>query len=104
MEVEDEVEEIEREESRPQAVRILHKWGDEVVVMEEEDTTREVKRLWSTLSMAMKQIEVSVASAVSVFGVGDCGPLKSWCFAGHSVNCCTMAAIDQEDGAPHRGE
>ena len=34
------------------------------MVVEEEDTTREVKMLWSTLSMAMKQSEVSVASAV----------------------------------------
>ena len=42
---EDEVEEIEREESRPQAVRILRKHGDEVVVVEEEDTTRELRRL-----------------------------------------------------------
>ena len=75
MEEEDEVEEIEREESRPQAVRILRKRGDEVVVMEEEDTTREVKRLRSTLCTAMKQIEVSVASAASVFGVGEYGPL-----------------------------
>ena len=41
------------------------------MVIEEEDTTREVKRLRSTLCTAMKQIEVSVASAVSVFGVGD---------------------------------
>ena len=31
----------------------------------EEDTTREVKRLRSTLSTAMKQIEVSIASVVS---------------------------------------
>ncbi|XP_066320407.1 uncharacterized protein [Miscanthus floridulus] len=45
MEEEDEVEEIEHEESRPQAIRILRKRGEEVVVME-EDTTREVKRLW----------------------------------------------------------
>ena len=45
------------------------------MVIEEEDTTREVKRLQSTFCMAMKQIEVSVASAVSVFGVGDCGLL-----------------------------
>ena len=45
------------------------------MVVEEEDTTREVKMLRSTLSMAMKQIEVSVASAVSVFGVGDYGLL-----------------------------
>ena len=35
------------------------------MVVEEEDTTREVKRLRSTLSMVMKQIEVSIASAVS---------------------------------------
>ena len=45
------------------------------MVMEEEDTTSEEKGLWSTLSTAMKQIEVSIASAVSVFGVGDCGHL-----------------------------
>ena len=70
MEEEDEVEEIEREESRPQAIHSLRKRGDEVMVME-EDTSREVKRLWSTLSIAMKQIEVSIASAMSVFGVGE---------------------------------
>ena len=35
------------------------------MVVEEEDTTREVKRLWSTFSIAMKQIEVSIALAVS---------------------------------------
>ena len=44
------------------------------MVVEEEDTTREVKMLWCTLSIAMKQIEVSIASAVSVFGIGDYGP------------------------------
>ena len=75
--------------------------GDEVVVVEEEDTTREVKRLRSTVSTAMKQIKVSVASAVSIFSIGDYGPLQCWCFAGHSVNCCTTVAVDQEDGAPH---
>ena len=41
------------------------------MVMEEEDTSKEVKRLWSTLSIAMKQIEVSIASAMSVFDVGE---------------------------------
>jgi len=46
-----------------------------VVLVEEEDTTREVKRLRSTLSTAMKQKEVSNASAMSVFGVGEYGPL-----------------------------
>ena len=45
------------------------------MVVEEEDTTRVVKRLWSTLSIAMKQIEVSIASAASVIGVGDHDPL-----------------------------
>ena len=45
------------------------------MVVEEEDTTREVKRLRSTLSIAMKQKEVSIASVVSVFGIGDYGPL-----------------------------
>ena len=70
-EEEDEVEEIEREESRPQAIWILHKRGDEVVDMEEEDTTREVRRLESTLSTAMKQIKVGIALAMSVFDVGD---------------------------------
>ena len=68
---EDGVEEIEREESRPQAVRILRKRGDEVVVVEEEHTTRELRRLESTLSMAMKQIKVSIASSMFIFSVGD---------------------------------
>ena len=45
------------------------------MVVEEKDTTREVKRLQSTLCTTMKQIEVSVVSAVSVFGVGDYGIL-----------------------------
>ena len=70
-EEEDEVEEIEREESRPQAIWILCKRGDEVAVVEEEDTTREVRRLESTLSIAMKQIKVSIVSALSVFGIGE---------------------------------
>jgi len=41
------------------------------VVVVEEDTTREVKRLWFAVSIVMKQIEVSVVSAMSIFGVGD---------------------------------
>ena len=71
VEEEDEVEEIEHEESRPQAIRILRKRGDEVVVVEEEDTTREVKRLRSAVSGVMKQIEVSIVSWMSIFGVGE---------------------------------
>ena len=69
---EDEVEEIECEESQPQAVRILHRCGDEVVVIEEEDTTRELKRLESALARVMKQIKVSTASVMFIFNVGDC--------------------------------
>ena len=42
-----------------------------MVVMEEEDTTREVKMLESTLSTALKQIKVSIASAMSIFSVGE---------------------------------
>ena len=68
---EDEVEEIEREEPRPQAIRILCKRGDEVVVVEEEDTTRELRRLDSTLAGVMKQIKVSTMSTMLVFDVGD---------------------------------
>ena len=45
------------------------------MVVEEEDTTREVKRLRSTVCTAMNQIEVSVVLAVSVFGVRDYGLL-----------------------------
>ena len=68
---EDKVEEIEHEEACPQAVWVLHKRGDEVVVMEKGGTSREVRRLESTLSMAMKQIKVSIVSAMSVCVVGD---------------------------------
>ena len=69
---EDEVEEINREESRPQVVRILHRRGDEVVVVEEENTTRELRRLESTLAEVMKQIKVSTASVMFIFDIGDC--------------------------------
>ena len=37
-----------------------------MVVVEEEDTTRELRRLESTLSGLMKQIKVSTASRVLV--------------------------------------
>ena len=68
---EDKVEEIERAEPRPQAVRILRKRGDEVVVIEEEDTTKEMRRLKTALVGVMKQIEVSTTSGVLIFDVGD---------------------------------
>ena len=67
-----EVEEIEREESRPQAVRILHRHGDEVVVVEEEDTTRELKRPESALAGVMRQIKVCTTSVMFIFDVGNC--------------------------------
>ena len=70
--VEDEVEEIEREESQPQPVRILYRRGDEVVVVEEEDTTRELRRLESALARVMKQIKVSTTSVMFIFNIGDC--------------------------------
>ena len=61
-EEEDEVEEIVRDEPRTQSVRILHKRGDKVVVVEEEDTPREMKRLKSALGGVVKQIEVDTES------------------------------------------
>ena len=66
------MEEIECEESQPQAVQILRKQGKEVVVVEEEDTTRELRRLESALAGVMKQIKVSTASVMFIFNVGDC--------------------------------
>ena len=97
------MEEIEHEESQPQAVRILCKRGDEVVVVEEEDTTRELRRLESALSRVMKQIKVSTASRVLVFNVGDRSLSLSLCI-GDNLDCRAMPLADQEDGAPCRGE
>ena len=41
------------------------------MVVEEEDTTRELRRLESALATVMKQIKVSTAFAMLVFDVGD---------------------------------
>ena len=41
-----------------------------MVVVEEEDTTRELRRLESTLSMAMKQIKVSIAPSMFILNIG----------------------------------
>ena len=76
---EDEVEEIEREESRPQAIQILRRHNGEVVVVKEEDTTREMRRLKSALARVMKQIEVSTASGMLVYDVGDRSSSLSLC-------------------------
>ena len=61
-EEEDEVEEIIRAKPRTQSVRILRKRGDEVVVVEEEDTPKEMRRLKSALDGVIKQIEVNTES------------------------------------------
>lgn len=54
---EDEVEEIVRDEPRPQSVRILRKRSDKIVIVEEEDTTKEFRRLKTALTGVMKQIK-----------------------------------------------
>ena len=59
---EDEVEEIVRDEPRPQSGRILEKRSDDIVIVEEEDTTKEFRRLETTLTGVMKQIKVNTAS------------------------------------------
>ena len=59
---EDEVEEIIRDEPRPQAVRILRKRGEEIVIIEEENTTKEFRRLETSLTSVMKQIKVNTSS------------------------------------------
>ena len=62
VEEEDEVEEIIHDEPRTQSIQILRKRGDEVVVVEEEDTPREMRWLKSTLGEVVKQIEVNTES------------------------------------------
>ena len=57
------MEEIVRDEPRPQSIRILRKHGDEIVIVEEEDTTKEFRRLETALTGVMKQIKVN-----TVFG------------------------------------
>ena len=68
---EDEVEEIERDEPRPQAIRIFQKRGDEIVVVEEEDTTREFRRLETALARVTKQIKVRTMSGMLLFDIGN---------------------------------
>ena len=68
---EDEVEEIERDEPRPQAVRIPRKHDDDIVIVEEEDTTREFRRLETALAGVMKQNKVSTAFGMLLFDVGN---------------------------------
>ena len=56
---EDEVEEIQRDEPRPQSIRILQKHDDDIVIVEEEDATKEFRRLETSLVGVMRQIKVS---------------------------------------------
>ena len=70
-EEEDVVEEIVRAEPQTQTVRIFRKRGDEVVVVEEEDTPKETGWLKSALARVIKQIEVNTESGVFVSDVGD---------------------------------
>jgi len=44
-----------------------------VVVIEEENTTREIKRLKSAVAGVMTQIEVSTAPETLIYVVGDQG-------------------------------
>ena len=58
-----------------------------MVVVEEEDTTRELRRLESTLSRVMKQIKVSTVSRMLLFDVGDRSSSYSWRFVGDNSDC-----------------
>ena len=68
---EDEVEEIERTEPQLQFIWIIRKHGNEVVVIKEENTTREMKRLKTTVAGVMKQIEVNTTTEMLVHVIGD---------------------------------
>ena len=70
VEEEDKVEEIIRDEPRTQCVQILRKRGDKVVVVEEEDTPREMRRLKSALGGVVKQIEVNTESRIFFVDIG----------------------------------
>ena len=76
---EDEVEEIKRDEPQTQTIQILRQRGDEVVILEEEDTTMELRRLETALVGVMIQIKVSTAPGVLVFIDGDWSSLLVLC-------------------------
>jgi len=54
VEEEDVVEEIIHAEPQTQSIRIFRKRGDEVVVVEEEDTPKEMRRLKSAVARVVK--------------------------------------------------
>jgi len=66
----DEVEEIEHEEPRAQSIRILRKHDDDIVIIK-EDTTREFRRLETSLTGVMKQIKVSALFGKVMVDVWD---------------------------------
>ena len=55
------MEEVEHNEPQTQSVRILQKRDHDIVIIEEEDTTKEFRRLETALTGVMKQIMVSTA-------------------------------------------
>ena len=80
-EEEDEVEEIVHDEPQTQSVRILRKRGDKVIVVEEEDTPREMRRLKSTLGGIIKQIKVNTEYWVFFVDIGGVLPSLSLCIS-----------------------
>ena len=75
-----------------------------MVVVEEEDTTREMRRLKSTLAKVMKQIKVSTASGILTLTL-DIGVRHCHCaLTGDNSDYRAVPLADQKDGAPHRGE
>ena len=76
---EDEVEEIVRDEPRPQSVWILQKRGDDIVIVEEEDTTKEFRRLETALTGVMKQIKVNTTSGKVLVDVWNWTTILSLC-------------------------
>ena len=76
---EDKVEKIVYDEPRPQSVRILRKRGDEIVIIEEEDTTKEFRRLETALTGVMKQIKVNVVSGKVLVDVWNWITILSLC-------------------------
>ena len=75
-----------------------------MVVVEEEDTTRELRRLQSTLAGVMKQIKVSTMSGMLLFDVGNWISTLSLFLLGDNSDCRAAPPVGKEDGAPHRGE
>ena len=76
---ENEVEDIIRDEPRPQSVLNLQKRGDDIVIVEEEDTTKEFRRLDTALTGVTKHIKVSTASGKVLVDVWNWITILSLC-------------------------